>query len=138
MERQDTHMLKHDASVDGAILMYDVNMSGSFTWLLMRYSTFNSPPHQTNVVNVNSFFFLLEEYLSQKTSIITLVGTKAEDAWLPTRQISHRHAREIADQWDTGSFHINTRCRKDILLPLLYLARKIITVEEMVIKSPPA
>ena len=79
---------------------------------------------------------LLEEYLSEKTSIITLVGNKAEDDWLPTRQISFRHAREIAEQWDTGSFHINTRCRTDILLPLLYLARRIIKVEEMVINSP--
>ena len=78
------------------------------------------------------FLFHLEEYLSEKPSIITFVGNKAEDAWLPNRQISFRYAQEVAEQWDTGSFHVNTRCRKDILLPLLYLARKIIRVDEMV------
>ena len=75
----------------------------------------------------------LGEYLKEKHAIITFVGNKAEDAWLPNRQISLRYAREVADQWDTGSYHINTRCKIDLLLPLLYLARKIIKVEELVL-----
>ena len=56
-------MLKHDPVIDGVIFMYDVNRSGSFTWLLMRYSTFSSLlPHQTNhfdnIANINfSFLF---------------------------------------------------------------------------------
>ena len=37
-------MLNHDDEIDGVIFMYDVNRSGSFTWLLMRYGTFPSLP----------------------------------------------------------------------------------------------
>ena len=82
-----------------------------------------------------SFFILcyLEEYLKEKHAIIAFVGNdKAEDAWPPTRQISLRYAQEVADHWDTGSFHINAKHKIDLLLPMLYLARKTLKLEELV------
>ena len=84
------------------------------------------------------FFILLnvEEYLNDKHAIITFVGNKTEDAWLPNRQISLRYAREVAHHWDTGCYHINTRCKIDLFLPLLYLARRIIKVDELVTLPP--
>ncbi|KAK0514971.1 hypothetical protein JMJ35_002350 [Cladonia borealis] len=115
IERGDTHMLKHDPNINGVIFMYDVNRSGSFTWLLMRY----------------------EEYLKEKHAIIAFVGNdKAEDAWPPTRQISSRYAQEVADHWDTGSFHINAEHKIDLLLPMLYLARKILKLHELALVKP--
>lgn len=66
-------MLKHDPEIDGVIFMYDVNMSGSFTWLLMRYSTFVSlpTPHQTNrsdkIAYINFFFLLSRRIPERKT-----------------------------------------------------------------------
>ena len=71
IERGDTHMLKHDPEIDGVIFMYDVNMSGSFTWLLMRYSTFVSlpTPHQTNRFHKIAYFnflFLLSRRIPER------------------------------------------------------------------------
>ncbi|KAK3175043.1 hypothetical protein OEA41_002289 [Lepraria neglecta] len=101
-----TTMLKH-LTTDCTILMYDVNDASTLTAMMLWQ----------------------KHYINNPTSIICLVGNKAEDGWLTTRQVSVQDAAEVGNQYGMGSYQINTRLGRNVYFPLLYLARKVLQLE---------